>query len=411
MVNFLGNQRNYLLSGHYNQNENRDFVIKNVNLIDVRKKEIGYGFNVRIVKGKIYEIGRKVSAHPNIPVVDGTDLFALPGLIDLHVHLVWDGSKSPLATMQKEGLSGAALRGASNALSSLRMGVTTLRDVGSPGDVAVDIAKAFDSGLLLGPTVFPLGRILQPTGGHVPEIGYVANGIKEVVTAVRALKERGVKGIKMASTGGAYGPEEIGPAVYTFEEMKAIVDEAHRLNLKVSTHALGYEGIRLSVEAGIDTIEHGAGIAPEVIRDMKHRGTVLIPTLAVYKMLAESKDMIPDEYVEKAEKVVQWHEETFNNAMKEGVLIALGTDAGSPNFGPHPSVNKEIELMVSYGMDPFEAITAATCKSAMVLGMENSVGYLESGFNADILLVKENPIEDITALRNISKVFKNGIDI
>lgn len=388
-----------------------DVLVGGVSVLDVSKGEVVGGVDILVVDGIIREVGANLSASRETLVVSGAGLVALPGLIDLHVHLVWDGGPSPLETMRTDGRVYAAFRGAANAVASLRRGVTTIRDVGSPDDIAVDIARAFDSGAFFGPTVFPLGRILQPTGGHVPEIGYVANGVDEVVEAVRSIKERGAKGIKMASTGGAYGPEEIGPAVYTFEEMKAIADEAHRLHLKVSTHALGAEGIRLSVEAGIDTIEHGAGTPREVLREMRRRGTVLIPTLAVYRMLAESEGMIPDEYVEKAKRVASWHEETFRGAIAEGVPIALGTDAGSPNFGPHPSVNKELETMVRLGMDCGSAIAAATCGAAAVLGMERRIGKIEPGFDGDLLLVEGNPLENISLLRNVVHVFKRGVRV
>lgn len=385
-----------------------DLIIRNVSILDVVTRKIADGYDIRVINGRIEETGKSLAFSDSAAVVSGEGLFAVPGLIDLHVHLVWDGAVSPLQTMQSEGNVAAALRGVSNAIASLKKGVTTLRDVGSPDDIAVDIANAFDSGLLFGPRVVPLGRIVQPTYGHVPEIGYVANGVHEVTVAVRKLKERGVKGIKMASTGGVYGPEEIGPAVYTFDEMRAIVEEAHRLNMKVSTHALGEEGIRLSVEAGVDTIEHGAGIPPDLLRKMKGQGTALIPTLAVYCMLAESSRTIPEEYVEKAKRVAEWHKETFKNAMKEGVLIALGTDAGSPNFGPHPSLHKELETMVRFGMTPWEALAAATYNAATVLGMEHSLGKIEPGFLADIVLVDGNPEQNVNALRNVIHVFKGG---
>ena len=386
-------------------------LIRNVSILEPDRKNVRGGQDIRIVRGRIEEIGRNLQSPSGTDSISGSGLFALPGLVDLHVHLVWDGGRAPVDTMLKEGMAFAALRGVSNAIASLRRGVTTIRDVGSPNDVAVDIARAFDSGLFPGPTVFPLGRILQPTGGHVPEIGLVANGVQEVTAAVRKLKERGVSGIKMASTGGAYGPEEIGPAVYSFDEMKAIVEEAHRLNLKVSTHALGPEGIRFSVDAGIDTIEHGAGIPSDVLKEMKRKGTVLVPTLAVYRMLAESEGMIPAEYVEKARRVAAWHQDTFRSAIGEGVAIALGTDAGSPNFGPHPSVFRELEAMVECGMDSWEAIAAATCNAAAVLRMERTIGKVEAGFWADILLVEGNPEEDLKALRRPFRIFKRGLAV
>lgn len=385
------------------------YLIKNASLIDVKNGEIVKGVSLRIKDGLIAQIYMGPEIPAGLDTFDATGLFLMPGLIDMHVHLVWDGSPDPLSTMKTEGPNIALARGIANARQSLAQGVTTLRDVGSVDDVGIDIAKVFESRLLFGPTVIAAGRIIQATGGHVPDLGYIADSHDELVKAVRYLKMRGASVIKVASTGGAYGPEEIGPSVYPQKDLEIIVNEAHRLGLRVASHSLGKVGIENAVRAGINTIEHGADTSMEVLREMKQKGTYLIPTLAIYKKLAESSGAIPELYVTKSKTVVSWQKETFRNAMEIGSPIALGTDAGSPNFGPHPSVFLEMVTMEEYGMKPVDILRAATKTAAEALGREHEIGTIETGKKADMLLLKENPLEDIMKMQNICQVIKAGV--
>jgi imidazolonepropionase-like amidohydrolase len=387
----------------------QEYIIKNANLIDVKNGELVKKVSLRIKDGMIAEQLKLSEIPSGIEVFDATGLFMLPGLIDMHVHLVWDGSPNPLTTMKQEGNYLALARGIANAQESLRQGVTTLRDVGSVDDTAIDIAKIFESGLLFGPTIIAAGRIIQPTGGHVPDMGYIADSKEELIKAVRYLKMRGASVIKIASTGGAYGPEEIGPSVYPLEDLEIVVNEAHRLGLNVASHSLGKIGIENAVQAGINTLEHGANTSIEVLKKMKEKNTYLIPTLAVYKKLSESHGQISDIYVEKSKQVVAWHKETFHHAMQIGVPIALGTDAGSPNFGPHPSVFLEMYTMKDYGMSPAAILRAATQTAAEALGKDKLIGTIASGKKADILLLKDNPLEDITKIQTLCQVIKNGV--
>jgi len=387
----------------------QEYVIKNANLIDVKNGELVKNVSVHIKNGKIAEQLKLAEIPSGVEVFDAAGLFMLPGLIDMHVHLVWDGSPNPLTTMKQEGNYLALARGIANAQESLRQGITTLRDVGSVDDTAIDIAKIFETGIFLGPTIIAAGRIIQPTGGHVPDIGYIAESKDELIKAVRYLKMRGATVIKIASTGGAYGPEEIGPSVYPLEDLKIVVNEAHRLGLNVASHSLGKTGIENAVQAGINTLEHGANTPIEVLKKMKEQNTYLIPTLAVYKKLSESYGEIPDIYVEKSKQVVTWHKETFHHAMEIGVPIALGTDAGSPNFGPHPSVFLEMYTMKEYGMNSAGILRAATLTAAQALGREQFIGTIDVGKNADILLLQNNPLEDIRQIQSICQVIKNGV--
>ena len=386
-----------------------DYLIKNAALINVAERNVVTGAAVRIRDGIIEEVFTSGKIPDVKESFDAAGQFLMPGMIDMHVHLVWDGSPDPLTTMRREGSYLAMARGIANARRSLALGVTCLRDVGSIDDVGIDIARVFESGLIFGPTVVPAGRIIQPTGGHVPEIGLIADSRDELVKAVRTMKTKGAGVIKVASTGGAYGPEEIGPSVYPEEDLKVIVQEAHRLGLRVASHSLGKTGITYAVRAGINTIEHGANIPDEILLEMKNRKTCLIPTLAIYKKLSESRGQILDWYVEKSKQVVAWHRDTIRQALSIGVPVALGTDAGSPNFGPHPSVFIEMETMVEYGVSPWDVLAAATCNAAEALGRENSIGVVGAGKKADLILLGENPVLDIRAMRSVRQVVKNGI--
>lgn len=387
----------------------RSYAIGNASLVNLEDDGSIRKGSVCVRDGIISEVRVHPAAPPPGECFDAAGDFLLPGIIDAHVHLIWDGSPDPLETMKREGHHLAMARGIANAWQSLLRGVTTVRDLGSVDDVAVDIARAFESEILPGPTVVAAGRMLQPSGGHVPDIGLIADTDEELVDAVRRLKERGASLIKIAATGGAYGPEEIGPPLFSPASLRTIVEEARRAGLPVAAHALGREGCAHAVRAGVKTLEHGAGATEDSLREMKRTGAFLIPTLAVYRSLAESSGKIAQRYVDKARTVASWHAETIRCALDAGVPIALGTDAGSPNFGPHPSVFGEMEAMVDCGMSPREVLLAATRNAACAVGLGDSIGSVAVGYRADLVLMKENPLVDIRAMRTIRKVIKSGV--
>lgn len=377
------------------------------NLIDVRNGSVIPDTNLHVKDGVIAQVGG--ASDPSCTnQVDCTGKYLSPGLIDMHVHITWDGGAEPVRTMLEEGNYVASLRGLANAQASLRHGVTTVRDVGSPDDTAIHLSKAIARGIVDASRIVPCGRAMQITGGHVPEIGYIADTSDEILKAIRYLKAAGAKWIKIMATGGAYGPEEIGPVLYSEEEMALIVRESHRLNMKVAAHALSEKGIQYCIDAGIDTIEHGAVISSKYLRKMKEKGLALIPTLCIYKELAASHGIIPDNIIRKAEFVVEHQKQTFREAMEIGVDIALGTDAGSPNFGPHPSVQKEMLVMEEYGMTRQDVIRAATLSAAGLLG-NGKIGAIEEGRYADLVVLNTNPFDDLKAYYDIECVYKQGV--
>lgn len=384
----------------------KDYWLKNLNYIDVINGLIIECKNIRITDGIISEITDSIESNQG-DAIDCNGLYLLPGLIDMHVHITWDGGSAPVRTMLEDGNYVAAFRGLTSAQNSMKNGVTTLRDVGSPDDTAIDIAAAINRGIVKGPNMIPCGRIIQCTGGHVPEVGIIADTADEIMKAIRFLKAKGAQWIKVAATGGAYGPEEIGPVLYTQEELALIVKESHRLNLKVAAHALSAVGINNCIDAGIDTIEHGAHIEEESLKKMVDKGLALIPTLSIYLKLAQSHDILPQNIVDKAIMVVGQQKKTFIKAMELGVKIALGTDAGSPNYGPHPSVFIEMLAMRDYGMSNIDVIKCATINASELLN-NNKIGCIEIGRAADIVALRNNPIEDLNAFKNIAFVLKDG---
>ena len=218
------------------------FWLKNATYFDVETGTMASGAMIEVKDGLIAAVSATLPQDA-ADVVDCSGKYITPGLIDMHVHIVWDGEAAPVRTMLEEGSYVATLRGLANAQASLKNGVTTVRDVGCPDDVAIHLSHAIARGIVDACDIVPCGRALQITGGHVPEVGVIADTSDEILKAIRYLKSIGAKWIKIMATGGAYGPEEIGPVLYSEEEMSLIVREAHRLHMKVAAHALSKVGI------------------------------------------------------------------------------------------------------------------------------------------------------------------------
>lgn len=393
------------------------FWLLNGNIFDVHSGEFLKETNLKICDGLIEQIG----GHPNSneKTIDCKGMYLTPGLMDMHTHMVWDGTTmNPAQTMIDEGSYVAMIRALYNSQLSARKGVTTVRDVGSCDDVTIHLNKAMRMGLAKGCDIIPCGSSIMGTFGHVPAIGRIADSEDELIRAVREVKslltEAGepCQWVKVMATGGAAGPEEVGPSMYSVSQLKAIVEEAHRLHMKVCAHALSKEGIISCIEAGIDSIEHGAEISMEFLLKMKEKGLAYVPTLSVYRILSESDGILPANTVRKSKKVHENQKVTFKNAYELGVMIALGTDAGSMNCGDHPNVATEMLEMYNAGMGSADVIKSATINCAKVLGIEKSKGSLEVGKIADIVVLSNNPIEDISAFANdIISVYKDGIKV
>lgn len=347
-------------------------------------------------------------------VVDLGDRTLLPGLIDMHTHLsenlVGDWMHRPV----EESAADLALRGARNARRTLLAGFTSVRDVGSRFFVDVSLMRAVEAGFIEGPWVFPAGHALSITGGPSDLTGYapgifelgpeegVANGVDEVMKAVRCQVKHGAKLIKVMATAqvlSSTGPS--GAQHYSEEELRAIVEEARRQGVKVAAHAHGAEGIVAAIRAGVASIEHGSMLNEEAIGLMKEQGTYLVPTVYGWYLL----DDLPPDMQKRVEHVRPFVETSIRAAIRAGVKIVFGTDAGSsPDHGQNAG---EFAAMVQLGMSPLEAIRTATINAADLLGVQDR-GVIAPGRLADLVAVPGNPLEDIHVLENVQFVMQGG---
>jgi imidazolonepropionase-like amidohydrolase len=369
---------------------------------------------VRVVDGRIAEVGR--GAGPaGVSTLELGDRTLLPGLMDLHTHLASSIDGDWVNRPVRETAADAALRGAGNARTTLRAGFTTVRDVGSVGFVDVALAKAIAAGTIEGPRVIPVGYSLGITGGHCDTTGYapgiaergpeegVADGVDEVVHAVRYQIKHGAQWIKTCATAGVLSFESsVGAQQYSQAELEAMVEEAARHGVKVAAHAHGTEGILAAVRAGVASIEHGSMLSDEVIAEMIERGTYLVPT--TYLADAIDLEQLPPPVRAKAEAVLPIARESVRRAIAAGVKIAFGTDAA---VYPHGLNARELGALVERGMSPLAAIQTATVNAADLLGVADR-GSLAAGTLADLVAAPGNPLDDVTTLERIDFVMQGG---
>ncbi len=332
-----------------------------------------------------------------------------PGLIDMHVHLVWDGTADPVATLRKESEQALVVRAIENGIAQLRNGVTTVRDLGSVEDVAITVAHAIRAGRIEGPRVYASGRTIIISGGHDPFWGIESDGEQACRQAVRTLRAAGADLIKVSATGGVYGQavgEEPGTSELSASELTAIVDEAARFDLPVAAHAVGRDGIANAVEAGVDTIEHGNLMDGETLSALTEKDIAYDPTLFVYREIAESDADIPSYARENARGIVDSHRTAAAAALDSDARVLAGSDAGSPRT-PHPSLHRELTSLVELGADESTALEAATLTPARELDRPE-LGTVATGTPADLVGFDTDPLSDITATETPSIVVRNG---
>jgi len=324
----------------------------------------------------------------------------LPGLIDCHVHLCLDGSADPITSSMGEPPAINTLKAAQFARETLMAGVTSVRDLGGQDGVDFSIRDAIRSGLIPGPRMLASGRMICMTGGHGWQIGREADGPDGVRKAAREQIKAGADLLKFMATGGIMTPGvEPGSEQFTEEELRSGIQEAHKAGKKTAAHAQGTQGILNALRAGIDSIEHGIYLNEETISLMLKRDVPLVPTLSAPYQI-ESKGVeagIPAFAVDKTLRVKPFYLESVRMARKEGVRVALGTDAGTP-FNLHGENLGELQRLVEVGYSTMEALESGTRIAAQVLGLENKLGTIEEGKLADLIVVEGNPLEDIGLL-------------
>ena len=354
---------------------------------------------------------------------DLKDTFVMPGLIDGHVHVTDElGPKTKLAIVERSDAD-TAMFGIRNAQLMLDAGFTTIRDLGARGDDAIfALRDAINMGFIDGPRIFAAGHTISPTGGHGQRHGYrdevfdvikyssICDGVADCRRAVREQVRRSADQIKLVATGGVLSETAAGTGQQFFDdELKAIIDTSHALGRKVTAHAHGTDGINAALRAGVDSIEHATFADKESFRLFRQTGAYLVPTLlagvSVTEISNDSNSFFPASVRHKALQVGPRMIENVRRAHKAGVKIAFGTDSYVSNHGLNA---REFELLVAAGLTPLEAIKTATVNGADNLGKSELLGSLEVGKYADLIAVDEDPTVNISALRNVDFVMKEG---
>lgn len=340
--------------------------------------------------------------------------YIMPGLIDCHTHVCFFPVADSLGALEKATDTDVVVNAISNLEAMLRSGVTTIRDVGGVKNLHLPLKKHISSGKILGPNMITAGKIVTMTGGHGWPIGRECDGPTEVRKAVREELRAGADVIKVVSSGGVLTPGvDVNAYQFNVDELKAAVEEAHKAGRKVCTHCHSLQGIKNSIIAGVDSVEHATILDEVAVQMAVDAGTYFVPTLsAVHFIVAHGeKGGIPKFAVDKAESVYDIHQNSFKMAYKAGVKLAMGTDVGTP-FNDHgKSSAYELELMNRAGMTEMDAIIASTKTAAELLGVDKTHGTLEIGKQADFLILKEDPTVNIKTIQDNPVVYKNGIKI
>lgn len=356
-------------------------------------------------------------------LIDLREYCVMPGLMDMHTHLMSQHSKDSYTEKFFMEESDYALRSTVYARATLMAGFTTVRDLGDNGINSVSLRKAINEGWVLGPRIYCAGKSLATTGGHADPTNAlrgdyrrdagplegVINGVDDARKAVRQRYKDGADLIKLTATGGVLSLAASGQAPqFTDDELKAIVQTAQDYGMAVAVHAHGTEGMKRAVLAGVDSIEHGTFMTDEVMQLMKERGTYWVPTNMAGEWVgkkAAEPGYFPEIVRPKAAAIGPAMKQTFAKGYKAGVKIAFGTDSG---VSPHGENAHEFELMVEGGMPPMKAIQAATIEGAKLLRLEERLGTLEPGKLADVIAVPGNPLENISVMRKVAFVMKDG---
>jgi len=404
-------------------------ALKAARLFDGKSKALVTNGVVIVQGDKIIDAGSNLPIPQGAQVIDLGDATLSPGFMDAHTHLTADFSGNYNQRRLKEvdlNVSEQAIIATTYARATIEAGFTTVRDlgsrfVGSKEFVDVALRNSIRNGVVPGPRMLVATYGIGATGGHFdPTAGFrdmlfgrepdwsegIADGPDAIRHAVRFEIKNGADVIKAAVSGGVLSlTDEVDTPQFTPPEIAALVDETHRLRKKVAVHCHGDQAAKDAIEAGVDSIEHGSFLKPETLQLMKTKGTWLVPTLMATEWVLAKLDSYPAALQEKGKAAGAARTEMFRNAVKLGVKIALGTDAG---VYPHGQNAKEFKLMVDLGMAPIDALRAGTSADAELFGIAAKVGTLEKGKLADVVAMPGDPTTDITATERVSFVMKEG---
>jgi len=398
-------------------------IIYSSDYIDVNTGKVITNKSITVDKGIIETIDSGfIEITSNDKLIDLRGYTLMPGLMDMHVHFGQEYKSKSERPVKIERETSAILAN-KHALTTLKSGFTTVRQVGDSGLIAISLRNLINSGEVVGPRIFTSGKSIATTGGHadptngkdsdsyeypVAEDG-VINGPYDAYTAVRQRYKDGADGIKLTVTGGVLSVAKSGDnPQFTEEEVIAVVNAAKDYGMWVAVHAHGSEGMKRAVISGVNSVEHGTFMTEEVMDLMINKGTYYVPTISAGEFVAEKAKIdnyFPEIVRPKAASVGPQIGNTFNKAYKRGVKIAFGTDAG---VQPHGTNWKEFVYMVKFGMPPMETIQSATINTAKLLKIDSILGSIEVGKMADIIAIDGNPIENINTMENVVFVMKEG---
>jgi imidazolonepropionase-like amidohydrolase len=330
-----------------------------------------------------------------------------PGFFNCHVHILYPvGFKfdTQFSLMEK------AFYAQKHCKEYLESGVTFIRVVGTEENYDLQIKEAIENHVIEGPHMYCASKVICMTGGHGWQEGIEADGKDACLKAVRTQLRSGVDLIKIMATGGVMTKGvEPGNAQFTVDEMKVMIEEAHKAGRKTATHAQGLQGIKNALYAGIDSIEHGCFLDDECLERMKEQNTFLVPTLCAPQCIIDKgvENGVAQYMVDKTLKVKDAHVESVKKAYEKGIPIALGTDAGTP-FNYHNNTAYEMELLARLNIPNMDILKMATINSARCVGVEKDYGSIEVGKQADLVCLNENPLENISNVRKINRVIQSG---
>lgn len=385
------------------------FVLRPERVIDGFGDRALVGQQVSVVGDRIVEVGPSVGETG----ARGTDLpgaTALPGLIDCHVHYLFDpeverGNSVELAA--RRTTADLMMTGARNARVALSAGVTTARSGGAPRDLDISLAAGIAAGDISGPRLLPAGRAVTITGGHGTPFGAVADTIPQMVRVVRQLIAGGAEVIKVvASEAAMLTDDRAGVAEMDAEEIAAIVREAGRLGRRVLVHAQDDVSVEAAAQAGATSVEHAFLASDHALRVLADSGSALTPTLVVTDVYSSLPGLDPAQQARQAELSVA-HRRSCEEAVRLGIPLVAGTDCGLRGVRAD-MISREIELLVDHGLSPMEAVRAATSRAAEVLGLDGQVGTVAAGMTADLIVVDGDPLVDVTVLRRPLLVITRG---
>jgi imidazolonepropionase-like amidohydrolase len=402
----------------------KDVVIHAGRLIDGVSKAERSQVSILIHNDRITDVQPGFVSPAGADVIDLSSATVLPGLIDCHDHITsnFDGG-NPVAEAVTRTHFDDAFESVGNAEKTLMAGFTTIRDVGADPDVVIALKKAIAKGEVPGPRMFVAGPPLGPTGGHNdpsngfdPELSHegwanwIVDSPEAARHAVRKLHQMGADLIKIMPSGGVLSiADDPNQQLMADDEIKAVIDTAHSLGMKVAAHAHGKQAIEHTVALGVDSIEHGSFADAECDALMKKHGTYLVPTMLVAATVVDIAKKHPEQLnpssAAKALSVGPRIRENLARAYKDGVKIAFGTDQG---LAPHGNNAKEFALMVDAGVAPIDAIMTATHNAADLIGDTKDIGSIQPGRYADIVAVGGDPLNDVTELERVQFVMKGG---